>query len=120
MLSIIIPAYNEQENIENTANVIYGILSENKIECEIIFVDDGSKDNTWSIIEELSRKNECIRGLRFSRNFGKEGAIFAGLKACDGDCAVVIDCDLQHPPTIIPEMYNLMSFFRWNWMMRRH
>lgn len=107
MLSIIIPAYNEQENIENTARVICGIMSENNIESEIIFVDDGSKDNTWSIIEELSRKNEVIRGLKFSRNFGKEGAIFAGLKACDGDCAVVIDCDLQHPPAIIPEMYNL-------------
>ena len=107
MLSIIIPAYNEQENIENTAKVIGGIMAENSIEAEIIFVDDGSKDNTWQIIEELSRKNNCIRGLKFSRNFGKEGAIFAGLKACDGDCAVVIDCDLQHPPTIIPEMYSL-------------
>lgn len=107
MLSIIIPAYNEQENIENTAKVIGGIMAENKIECEIIFVDDGSKDNTWSIIEELSNKDHCIRGLKFSRNFGKEGAIFAGLKACDGECAVVIDCDLQHPPTIIPEMYSL-------------
>lgn len=107
MLSIIIPAYNEQENIENTAKVIGGIMAENRIEAEIIFVDDGSKDNTWQIIEELSRKNNCIRGLKFSRNFGKEGAIFAGLKACDGDCAVVIDCDLQHPPTVIPEMYSL-------------
>ena len=107
MLSIIIPAYNEQENIENTAKVIGGIMAENKIECEIIFVDDGSKDNTWSIIEELSKKNDSVRGLKFSRNFGKEGAIFAGLKACDGECAVVIDCDLQHPPTLIPEMYNL-------------
>lgn len=107
MLSVIIPAYNEQENIENTASVIYGILSEKEIDCEIIFVDDGSRDNTWSIIEELTKKNDSIRGLKFSRNFGKEGAIFAGLKACDGDCAVVIDCDLQHPPKLIPEMYNL-------------
>lgn len=107
MLSIIIPAYNEQENIENTAGVIGGIMAENGIDAEIIFVDDGSKDNTWSIIEELSRKNDSVRGLKFSRNFGKEGAIFAGLRACDGDCAVVIDCDLQHPPAIIPEMYSL-------------
>ena len=107
MLSVIIPAYNEQENIEKTADTIYGILEKNGTECEIIFVDDGSKDNTWSIIEELSKKNDSVRGLKFSRNFGKEGAIFAGLKACDGECAVVIDCDLQHPPTLIPEMYNL-------------
>lgn len=107
MLSVIIPAYNEQENIEKTAEVIYKILSDNKIDCEIMFVDDGSKDKTWELISRLSEENPSVRGLKFSRNFGKEGAIFAGLKACDGDCAVVIDCDLQHPPELIPEMVNL-------------
>jgi len=107
MLSVIIPAFNEQENIEKTAETIYKILSENKIDCEIMFVDDGSKDRTWEIISRLSEENPSVRGLRFSRNFGKEGAIFAGLKACDGDAAVVIDCDLQHPPELIPEMVKL-------------
>ncbi len=107
MLSVIIPAYNEQENIEKTAETIYKILSDNKIECEIMFVDDGSKDSTWEIISRISEENPSVRGLKFSRNFGKEGAIFAGLKACDGDAAVVIDCDLQHPPELIPEMVNL-------------
>lgn len=107
MLSVIIPAYNEQENIEKTAEVIYNILSEKKIDCEIMFVDDGSKDGTWEIISRLAGENPSIRGLKFSRNFGKEGAIFAGLKACIGDAAVVIDCDLQHPPELIPEMVNL-------------
>ncbi|MBQ8613822.1 MAG: glycosyltransferase family 2 protein [Ruminiclostridium sp.] len=107
MLSVIIPAYNEQENIEKTAETIYKILSDNKLDCEIMFVDDGSKDRTWELISRLSEENPSIRGLKFSRNFGKEGAIFAGLKACDGDAAVVIDCDLQHPPELIPEMVNL-------------
>lgn len=107
MLSVIIPAYNEQENIEKTAETIYKILSDSKIECEIMFVDDGSKDSTWDIISRISEENPSVRGLKFSRNFGKEGAIFAGLKACDGDAAVVIDCDLQHPPELIPEMVNL-------------
>lgn len=107
MLSVIIPAYNEQENIEKTADTIYGILEKEKIPCEIIFVDDGSSDGTWEIIERLTEKNDSIRGLKFSRNFGKEGALFAGLNACDGDCAVFIDCDLQHPPELIPEMYSL-------------
>lgn len=107
MLSVIIPAYNEQENIEKTAETIYKILSDNKIECEIMFVDDGSKDKTWEIISRLSEENSSVRGLKFSRNFGKEGAIFAGLKACVGDAAVVIDCDLQHPPELIPEMVSL-------------
>ncbi len=107
MVSVIIPAYNEQENIEKTAQTIYKILSDNGTDCEIIFVDDGSKDNTWELISRLSKENSSVRGLKFSRNFGKEGAIFAGLKACDGDCAVVIDCDLQHPPELIPQMLSL-------------
>lgn len=107
MLSVIIPAYNEQENIEKTAQTIYGILKRDDIPCEIIFVDDGSRDDTWKIIDRLTEENDSIRGLKFSRNFGKEGALFAGLKACTGDCAVFIDCDLQHPPELIPEMYEL-------------
>ncbi len=107
MLSIIIPAFNEEENIENTADVISSLMDENGIDCEIIFVDDGSRDRTWELIDGLTRTNPSVRGLKFSRNFGKEGAIFAGLKACLGDCAVVIDCDLQHPPKVMLEMYNL-------------
>ncbi|MBD5115456.1 MAG: glycosyltransferase family 2 protein [Ruminococcaceae bacterium] len=107
MMSIIIPAYNEEENIENTASVISGIMEENKIPCEILFVDDGSKDRTWELIEKLAGSNPAVRGLKFSRNFGKEGAIFAGLKHCRGDCAAVIDCDLQHPPQLMVQMYNL-------------
>lgn len=107
MLSVIIPAYNEQENIRNTASVIAGILAEAGIDHEIIFVDDGSKDNTWAEISSASEVDPSVRGVRFSRNFGKEGAIFAGLKAAAGDCAVLIDCDLQHPPELIPKMYSM-------------
>jgi dolichol-phosphate mannosyltransferase len=107
MLSVIIPAFNEQENIEKTASVITDLLIKNGTEYELIFVDDGSKDDTWKLIEQLHEKDPSIRGLRFSRNFGKEGAIFAGLKRCTGDCAVVLDCDLQHPPELIPEMLRL-------------
>lgn len=105
MLSVIIPSYNEEDNISNTASVISGMLEENKIEYELIFVDDGSHDDSWQKIVEESKKNKSVRGLRFSRNFGKEGAIFAGLKSAKGDCCVVMDCDLQHPPKTILEMY---------------
>lgn len=105
MLSVIIPAYNEQDNIKNTAAVIAQILAAAAIEYEIIFVDDGSADGTWAEINAACGKDENVRGVRFSRNFGKEGAIFAGLKAAAGDCAVLIDCDLQHPPELIPKMY---------------
>ncbi|MBQ8170447.1 MAG: glycosyltransferase family 2 protein [Oscillospiraceae bacterium] len=107
MLSVVIPAYNEQENIKNTASVVAGILTEAEIEYEIVFVDDGSKDDTWNEISEASRQDPCVCGVRFSRNFGKEGAIFAGLRAASGDCVVLIDCDLQHPPELIPGMYDM-------------
>ncbi len=107
MLSVIIPAYNEQENISNTSQVISGILDEAAIEFEIVFVDDGSRDNTWAEICSVSKVDHRVRGVRFSRNFGKEGAIFAGLRAVTGECAVLIDCDLQHPPELIPKMYRM-------------
>lgn len=107
MLSVIIPSYNENENIRRTAQTIAGILSDAAIEYELIFVDDGSRDTTWAEICAAHDSDPCVRGLGFSRNFGKEGAIFAGLKNARGDCAVVIDCDLQHPPELIPQMYQL-------------
>ncbi len=107
MLSVIIPAYNEEKCIKRAYETIYALLKENNIDSEFIFIDDGSKDQTYKIITELSAEKENIVGLHFSRNFGKESAISAGLAAVGGDCAVVIDCDLQHPPEKIVEMYKL-------------
>lgn len=107
MLSVIIPAYNEEECIKRAYTAIHSLLAENNIESEFIFVDDGSSDRTYKMITELSLEKENIVGLHFSRNFGKESAISAGLAAVSGSCAVVIDCDLQHPPEKIIEMYRL-------------
>ena len=107
MLSVIIPAYNEEAMIEKAASVISSILSDAEIDCELIFVDDGSKDKTWQKIICISAVNPAVRGVHFSRNFGKEAAIMAGLTESKGECCVVIDCDLQHPPEKIVEMYRL-------------
>ncbi|MBE6703955.1 MAG: glycosyltransferase family 2 protein [Ruminococcaceae bacterium] len=107
MISVIIPAYNEEMCIRPAYDAIYSLLSANNIDSEFIFVNDGSKDATFKIITELSTEKENVTGLNFSRNFGKESAISAGLAAASGDCAVVIDCDLQHPPEKIVEMYRL-------------
>jgi len=107
LLSIIIPAFNEEENIENTANVVRGIMDQAQIPCELVFISDGSKDKTFEKVLALAEQDERIRGLEFSKNFGKESAIFAGLSAAKGGCAVVMDCDLQHPPQTIVEMYRL-------------
>lgn len=107
MLSVIIPAYNEEKCIKRVYSEIHSLLVENNIESEFIFVDDGSQDQTYKMINELSLEEENIIGLHFSRNFGKESAISAGLAAVNGECVVVIDCDLQHPPEKIIEMYRL-------------
>ncbi|MCD7773258.1 MAG: glycosyltransferase family 2 protein [Ruminococcus sp.] len=107
MLSIIIPSYNEEGNVENTANVVSEIMMENKIDYELVFVNDGSKDKTWEKLTQLTRSMDNIVAINFSRNFGKESAIFAGLKEAKGDACVLMDCDLQHPPKTIIEMYNI-------------
>ena len=107
LLSIVIPAFNEEENICNTAQVVQEIMEQAQIPYEMVFVSDGSKDATFSKVLELAKEDHRIRGLEFSRNFGKEAAIFAGLDAIKGGCAVVMDCDLQHPPQTIVEMYRL-------------
>ncbi len=107
MLSVIIPSYNENENIRKTAAAVAEILRSEQIDYELIFVDDGSSDGTWGEITAAGEEDPNVRGIGFSRNFGKEGAIFAGLRSAQGDCAAVIDCDLQHPPELIPKMYRL-------------
>ena len=107
MLTVIIPSYNEELMLPKAAASIHRVLSESAIEHELIFVDDGSRDGTWDAILQARTEISTVRGIRFSRNFGKEAAIFAGLEKSQGDCCVVIDCDLQHPPEAILEMYRL-------------
>ena len=107
MLSIILPSYNEGKNISKASCVISALLSSNNIPYELIFVDDGSKDDTWNEIEKTSKDNPNVVGIHFSRNFGKESALFAGLAESTGDACIVMDCDLQHPPETLIEMYRL-------------
>ena len=107
MLSVIIPAYNEEMMIDRVCSAISDILKSAGIENEIIFIDDGSTDLTYEKIAAIAENSSGVRGIHFSRNFGKEAAISAGLANAGGDCVVVLDCDLQHPPEKIVEMYSL-------------
>ncbi len=109
LLSVIIPAYNEEENILAAAEAVLAVVDSAKIESELVFVSDGSRDKTFEKIEEAAKKDSRIRGIEFSRNFGKEAAILAGLREGKGDCFVVMDCDLQHPPETIVKMYKLWT-----------
>ncbi len=105
MLSIVLPAYNEEQNIANTAHVLSAFLEERGIDYELVFISDGSGDNTYAEILKAAAENPRIKGAQFSRNFGKEAGIFAGLELALGDAVIVMDCDLQHPPQAIPLMW---------------
>lgn len=107
LLSIVLPAYNEERNIPNAVEVLSGLLEANGIEYELVFISDGSGDGTYAEICKAARQNPRIRGAEFSRNFGKEAGIFAGLELATGDAVVVMDCDLQHPPETVLKMWEL-------------
>lgn len=107
-ISIIIPAYNEEEVAQECYNRLKKVLDElNNYENEIIFVNDGSKDNTLEILTEIAKKNDNVKIVSFSRNFGHQAAVTAGLKYVTGDAILIIDADLQDPPELLPEMLKL-------------
>ena len=105
LLSVVLPAYNEEVMLGKAAKVLRSLLEQEKIEYELMFVDDGSKDGTWDCIVQAAKEDPHVHGVHFSRNFGKESAVFAGLASASGDCVAVMDCDLQHPPQTLVEMY---------------
>ncbi|MDD2533488.1 MAG: glycosyltransferase family 2 protein [Eubacteriales bacterium] len=106
-ISLLIPFYNEEKQIPITLDTVVPILASTGYDFELILVDDGSRDATWSVIGEASRLDNRIHGIHFSRNFGKESAICAALDASVGDAVILMDGDLQHPPQHIPEMIRL-------------
>ncbi len=113
LLSIVVPCYNEEAVLplfyEEITKVIAQMQAEHSdLACELVFIDDGSKDKTLAILRELS-SDKRVRYISFSRNFGKEAGMYAGLKAAKGDFVVVMDADLQHPPAFLPQMYHFVK-----------
>ncbi len=107
MLSVILPAYNEERMIAAATTAVGQVLKSAGISYELVFVNDGSKDGTWNEIEKAAKNDPHVTALCFSRNFGKEAAMLAGLAGASGECCAVMDCDLQHPPETLIEMYRL-------------
>lgn len=105
-ISIVVPCFNEEEVIEMFYKELMKVINQlkDKYSYEIVFIDDGSKDNTLKILKDLRKENENIKIISFSRNFGKESAIYAGLSNSTGELVVLMDSDLQHPPKTILEM----------------
>jgi glycosyltransferase involved in cell wall biosynthesis len=107
-LSIIIPLLNEQESLPELHDWLVAVMNKNKFSYEILFIDDGSTDDSWHIIQNLSQKNPSVKGIRFLRNYGKSQALHAGFAKAQGDVIITMDADLQDSPDEIPELYRLI------------
>lgn len=106
-ISLIIPCYNEEEVINKAYNRIYNVMEKIDMDYEILFTNDGSKDKTLELLTEIADSNRKVKVISFSRNFGHQPAVTAGIKECSGDAAIIMDADMQDPPELIPDMLSL-------------
>ncbi len=107
-VSIVIPLFNEEESLPELCDWIVRVVTENKISYEIIMIDDGSRDNSWNVIEKLSAENRHIKGIKFQRNYGKSAALNEGFKAAQGEVVITMDADMQDSPDEIPELRRMI------------
>src|SRR3954451_22619464 len=108
-ISIIVPLYNEEESLPELAAWIDKVMVANHFSYEVIMVDDGSFDGSWEVIEGLRKKNDCIRGIKFQRNYGKSAALNEGFRSCLGNVVITMDADLQDSPDEIPALYQMVT-----------
>ena len=108
-ISIVIPLLNEAESLNELHDWIVSVMQEHSYSYEILFIDDGSTDNSWEVIEAIVSKNANVKALRFSRNYGKSQALNAGFKKVVGDVIITMDADLQDAPDEIPALYNRIA-----------
>ena len=108
-LSVVVPLFNEQESLPELHDWIVKVVTANNLSYEIIFVDDGSKDQSWSVIEGLAAKNNCVKAIKFRRNYGKSPALQVGFEQAAGEVVITMDADLQDSPDEIPELYNMIK-----------
>lgn len=107
-ISIVIPLFNEEESLKELSDWITKVMLDNKLTYEVLFIDDGSTDSSWKIIEQLSKENANIKGIKFRRNYGKSAGLNVGFEAAKGNVVFTMDADLQDSPDELPEMYNMI------------
>jgi glycosyltransferase involved in cell wall biosynthesis len=107
-ISIVIPLFNEEESLKELSDWIGKVMHENKFSYEVIFVDDGSTDSSWNVVEELSAQNPAIKAIKFRRNYGKSAGLNVGFEAAQGNVVFTMDADLQDSPEELPEMYKMI------------
>ena len=108
-ISVVVPLFNEAESLPELAAWIERVMNENDFTYEVLMINDGSTDNSWEVIKELSEKNPCIKGVSFRRNYGKSPALYTGFDRVQGDVVITMDADLQDSPDEIPELYRMIT-----------
>lgn len=108
-ISVVVPLYDEEESLPELASWIERVMKENGFSYEVVFVDDGSRDKSWSIIRKLHERNPCLRGIRFRRNYGKSAALQTGFEAARGKVVITMDADMQDSPDEIPHLYRMIT-----------
>jgi glycosyltransferase, group 2 family len=108
-ISVVIPLYNEEESLPELYEWIERVMNNNNFSFEVIFINDGSKDNSWKVIEELAQKSPHVKGIKFRRNYGKSPALYCGFKEAQGDVVITMDADLQDSPNEIPDLYRMIT-----------
>ena len=123
-ISVIVPLYNEEESLVKLYEWIEKVMNENKFTFEIIFVNDGSTDRSWEVIESLQKKSAFVRGIKFRNNYGKSPALYCGFKASRGEVVITMDADLQDSPDEIPELFRMIKEDGYDlvsgWKKKRH
>ena len=108
-ITVVVPLYNEEESLPELYKWIERVMKANGFSFEVIFVNDGSTDNSWQVIEDLSHQSENVKGIKFRRNYGKSPALYCGFKEAQGDVVITMDADLQDSPDEIPELYKMIT-----------
>ena len=108
-ISVVIPLYNEEESLPELYEWIERVMNNNNFSFEVIFINDGSRDNSWKVIEELAQKSPHVKGIKFRSNYGKSPALYCGFKEAQGDVVITMDADLQDSPNEIPELYRMIT-----------
>ncbi|MBW8333640.1 MAG: glycosyltransferase family 2 protein [Prolixibacteraceae bacterium] len=108
-ISVVVPLYNEVDSLPELTEWIDKVLKTNDFTYEVILIDDGSTDGSWELIEQLSRQNPCIKGIKFRRNYGKSAGLYCGFKQAEGDVVITMDADLQDSPEEIPDLYRMIT-----------
>ncbi|WP_343788021.1 glycosyltransferase family 2 protein [Wandonia haliotis] len=123
-ISVVVPLYNEEESLPELHDWIVRVMTANQFSYEILFINDGSKDRSWEVIQQLHSRNTQVRGIKFQRNYGKSAALFAGFEAAKGEVIITMDADLQDSPDEIPELYNMIMKEDYDlvsgWKKKRH